>query len=255
MRRQITSRSARLRRVYPRRKTKTRKEGRGTKGWESSKLELPGRRRCRSSLSRRPLRSRWGRDSEIVCQVGEGGGLANKIWGRTGLGARNEMRMAKEEKLVVIKIHERHIAFVVVRRWLGGREGGGWASGGSSGGGSTGINRIVSIHPSGSSRDLDATISSLYCLACRITRPRPLPHPSVTLSLSLEKCSFTLFVVSRLSLSLGRSRHYFPLFVQKKERTKIFSRDSLWSVLKFNLFNNNYMKDKDPYLWLEPLQS
>lgn len=53
---------------------------------------------------------------------GAGGrGAANRIWGRMGLGVRNEMRMAKEEeKSAVIKIHERHIASVVVGRRLGG---------------------------------------------------------------------------------------------------------------------------------------
>lgn len=39
------------------------------------------------------------------------------------------------------------------------------------------VNRIVSIHPSGSSRDLVAPISSLHCLACRIIPPTsPLPR-------------------------------------------------------------------------------
>lgn len=41
--------------------------------------------------------------------------MANRIWGRMRLGARYEMRMAKEEeKSAVIKIHEQHIASVVV---------------------------------------------------------------------------------------------------------------------------------------------
>lgn len=42
--------------------------------------------------------------------------------GRIGLSVRNEMRIAKEEeKSAVIKIHERHIASVVVGQWLGRR--------------------------------------------------------------------------------------------------------------------------------------
>lgn len=36
--------------------------------------------------------------------------------------------------------------------------------------------------------------------------------------LRLEKCSFTLFIVFRLSSSLGRSRHYFPLVRKKRMR-------------------------------------
>lgn len=47
--------------------------------------------------------------------------MANRIWERMGLGVRNEMRIAKEEeKSTVIKIHERHIASVVVGQWLSG---------------------------------------------------------------------------------------------------------------------------------------
>lgn len=205
---QATSGSARLRyNAYILiEKRKALKKKKSTKEWESLKLELSGRR-CRSSLSRRPLRSRWGRDSEIV-QVGEGwrtgyGGGGTRI----GLSVRNEMRIAKEEeKSAVIKIHERHIASVVVGQWLGGgaRERG-RGFGGRSGGGRTGINRIVSIHPSGSSRDLDAPISLLHCLACRITRPRPPSLLTIAVSFPrLEKCSFTLFIVYRLSFSLGR---------------------------------------------------
>lgn len=50
-----------------------------------------------------------------------GGRVANRIWERMGLGVRNEMRIAKEEeKSAVIKIHERHIASVVVGQWLSG---------------------------------------------------------------------------------------------------------------------------------------
>lgn len=136
------------------------------------------------TTSQESLRSRF-RDS--LPGGRRGAGVVNRIWGRMGLGATNEMRMAKEEKSAVIKIHERHIASVVVGRWLGagarGRGGGGER--GVGGGGRTGINRIVSIHPSGSSRDLDAPISSLHCLACRITRSRPL-YPAHRRSLSLS---------------------------------------------------------------------
>lgn len=106
---------------------------------------------------------------------------------------------------------------------------GGWGFGGNSGGGRTGINRIVSIHPLGSSRDLDAPISSLHCLACRITRPRPL---LVALSLSRGLKNVRSLFSSRLSFSFGRSRYCFPLF-EKKKCVKIFSCD-----LSFYMISN-----------------
>lgn len=72
------------------------------------------------------------------------------------------------------------------------------------------VNRIVSIHPSGSSWDLDAPTSSLHCLACRIT-PGPLlsralknvrspflQHPVYFLFL----LSFSYIAIFSLSLSL-----------------------------------------------------
>lgn len=98
--------------------------------------------------------------------------------------------------------------------------------GGSNGGGRTGINRIVSIHPSGSSRDLDAPISSLHCLACRITRFLPLFSIVLSLFVDLKNVRSPLFRNSYLSFSLGRSRHYFSPFIKK---ATLFSRDSFFS--------------------------
>lgn len=87
------------------------------------------------------------------------------------------------------------------------------------------VNRIVSIHPSGSSWDLDAPTSSLHCLACRIT-PGPLlsralknvrspflQHPVYFLFL----LSFSYIAIFSLSLSLS----IFPL--KKGTRKVIFS--------------------------------
>lgn len=117
------------------------------------------------------------------------------------------MRMAKEEeKSVVIKIHERHIAsVVVVGRWLGGRRGWrmevGWEQ--------RGRENWDKQHRFYSSLGIISGSRRYYIVLTLSGLPNysssSLPPPlSVALSLSLEKYSFTLFVVSRLSFSLGR---------------------------------------------------
>lgn len=110
---------------------------------------------------------------------------------------------------------------VVVGRWLGAGARGRGGGRGVGGGGRTGINRIVSIHPSGSSRDLDAPISSLHCLACRITRPRPLcpAHRRSVPFPRLEKCSFTLFVVLVYLFFFSRSLPSLSSFRKTKKNS------------------------------------
>lgn len=83
------------------------------------------------------------------------------------------------------------------------------------------VNRIVSIHPSGSSWDLDAPTSSLHCLACRIT-PGPLLSRALknVRSPFLQHPVYFLFLLSFSYIaffSLSPSLSIFPL---KKRHTE-----------------------------------
>lgn len=133
--------------------------------------------------------------------------------GRTGLNVRNNMRMGRWEGGRVGAYKNPRVAYCLRRRrqWRG--EGGGERVVGEPG-----INRIVSIHPSGSSRDLHAPISPLHCLACRITRSLPrLSHPRVLKNgrlLVLQRLIFFFFFQLLIDLAS------FP-FLRREVRTSV----------------------------------
>lgn len=170
-------------------------------------------------ISQESLESRL-RDSLRVCERREGpsregrggGGRAREI-GRQGRAEgrvyRNEMRDENGEgeggggEPAFIKIREQHIAFIAAGERRETKETVGRERAGTE------VNRIVPIHPSGSSLDLDAPISFLHCLAPRIT-PSPLRHFSVYPLRILKKRSFTLSPRRSLFLFFFRSVHPGP---------------------------------------------